>query len=117
MNLFSTLAIVLIATALCYPASSPDECKSSEYQFTAQPILIWFGATQTGKSSSIKLLTGNDSIACGALGRGASTTSEISLYSELRSKMSRPYLHMDTIGFGDTRLNFSDAEIRTKIEL
>jgi hypothetical protein len=86
-------------------------------QSESPPILIWFGASQTGKSSSIKLLTGDSSIICGAPGRGESTTSDINIYKEIWPKIGRPYLHMDTIGFGDTRLNLTDADIRRKVEM
>ena len=44
--------------------------------------------SQHGKSSSIKLLTGDDSIVCGVPGRGESTTTEIKGYAEINSKLN-----------------------------
>lgn len=126
---FILLVVILITTGLSAskatsapfnpqrtPNSSPDRILGED-QSESPPILIWFGATQTGKSSSIKLLTGDSSIICGALGRGGSTTSDIKIYKETWPRLNKPYLHMDTIGFGDTRLDLTDAEIRSKVEM
>ena len=79
--------------------------------------MIYFGATQTGKSSTLKLLTGDESVKCGDYGKRESTTSNIRLYREIKSKMSKPYMHIDTIGFGDNRLKYTDEDIRNKIEM
>ena len=78
-------------------------------------VLIYFGATQTGKSSTLKLLTGDESVVCGDYGKRASTTYDIRIYREVKPKMSQTYLHIDTMGFGDTRLRYSDADIRNKV--
>ena len=43
-------------------------------------FLLWFGSSQTGKSSSIKLLTGNHTIKCGEYGKGRSTTADVKVY-------------------------------------
>jgi len=40
-------------------------------------LIIVLGQTQTGKSSVIKDLTGDDSIICGKSGNGGSTTKAI----------------------------------------
>ena len=37
-------------------------------------FILWFGMSQQGKSSCIKLLTGNTSIKVGEYGEGTSTT-------------------------------------------
>ena len=69
-------------------------------------FLLWFGASQTGKSSSIKLLTNNQTIRCGEYGKGKSTTGEVRVYHELQSRLSESYFHIDTIGLGDNSLKF-----------
>ena len=45
-------------------------------------FLLWFGMSQTGKSSAISLLTGDKSIECGKYGKGSSTTSEVKVYKD-----------------------------------
>lgn len=72
-------------------------------------FLAWFGHSQTGKSSSIKLLTGDKSIKCGEYGYGTSTTSDIRIYRDSQPKMSQYYYHVDTIGLGDNRLVYSES--------
>jgi predicted GTPase len=73
------------------------------------------GASQTCKSTTLKLLTGDESVVCGDDKRRASTTYDIRIYREFKSKMSRKFLHIDTMGFGDTRLKYSNTDIRNKI--
>ena len=73
-----------------------------------QDILLFVGPSQAGKSSSIKLLTGDQSIVCGNFGKGHSTTNKIKVYKEFHQKLGKPYLHMDTIGLEDTSLQFDD---------
>ena len=73
-----------------------------------QDILLWVGPSQAAKSSAIKLITGDQSIVCGSFGKGHSTTNTINIYKELHHKLGKPYLHMDTIGLGDTSLQFDD---------
>ena len=82
-----------------------------------QNILLWVGPSQAGKSSAIKLITGDPSIVCGSFGSGNSTTNEINIYKELHQKLDKPYLHMDTIGLGDTRVKYDDKEIMNRIEI
>lgn len=41
----------------------------------APGYIMWVGMTQRGKSSCIKLLTGNENIKCGEYPKGKSTTS------------------------------------------
>ncbi len=77
--------------------------------------MIYFGATQTGKSSTLKLLTGDESVVCGEYGKRESITSNIRLYREIKSKTFKPYVHIDTIGFGDNMLKYTDEDIRNKI--
>lgn len=77
--------------------------------------MIYFGATQTGKSSTLKLLTGDESVVCGDYGKRVSTTYDIRIYSEIKSKMSQQFLHIDTMGFGDNRLKYTDEDIRNKV--
>ena len=72
--------------------------------------------SQTGKSSSIKLLTGDQTIMCGVYGEGGSTTSEVKLYSDIKPKLTQRYYFVDTIGLGDNRLRYNDTEIRNHIE-
>ena len=73
-----------------------------------EPILLWVGPTQVGKSSAIKLITEDESIVCGQYGFGSSTTYQIKVHHERVHKLGRNYLHMDTIGLGDNRLRVDD---------
>ncbi len=77
---------------------------------------MWFGYTQTAKSSIIKLLTGDQTIQCGRPGRGGSTTSEIKIYKEILPKLTKKYLHLDSIGLGDNTLKYNEESIREHIE-
>jgi adenine-specific DNA methylase len=79
-----------------------------------EEVLIYVGASQTCKSSTLKLLTGDESVVCGDERKRASTTYEVRIYREFRSKMSKSFLHIDTIGFGDNRLKYSSTDIRNK---
>jgi hypothetical protein len=72
------------------------------------------GASQTCKSTTLKFLTGDDSVVCGDERRRESTTYDIRIYREFRPRMSRSFLHIDTMGFGDTRLRYSNTDIRNK---
>jgi len=45
-----------------------------------------------------------------------STTSDITIYKENTTKLAQNYYHIDTIGFGDNRLTFTDEQIREDIE-
>lgn len=78
---------------------------------------MWAGYTQTGKSSSIKLLTGDNSIICGEYGVGKSTTNTINIYKEIQSKLIKPYLHCDTIGLGDNTMLYDNQAIRENIQI
>jgi predicted GTPase len=82
-----------------------------------EPILLWVGPTQVGKSSAIKLITEDENIVCGRFGIGSSTTNNIKVHYERRPKLGRSYLHMDTIGLGDNRLTVNDDEIMKQIEI
>ena len=79
-------------------------------------FILWFGMSQTGKSSSIKLLTNDQTIKCGSFGQGGSTTSDIKVYTEKRHLLSQSYYHIDTIGLGDNTLKYNDKEILNRIE-
>ena len=79
-------------------------------------VLLWFGKSQTGKSSSIKLLTGDETIQCGVYGEGRSTTSAVRCYEEKQHKLGDVYCHIDSIGLGDNRLKYDDKEILNHIE-
>lgn len=81
------------------------------------PILLWVGSTQVGKSSAIKLLTDDNQIVCGEYGIGSSTTYQIKIHHENVHRLGKAYLHMDTIGLGDNRLQYDDNEIMKKIEI
>ena len=52
----------------------------------SKKVVIFFGNTQTGKSSTIKDLTGISSIKCGD-GSGASTSNSIEVYNPTCPKM------------------------------
>ena len=71
-------------------------------------FLLWFGMSQTGKSSSIKLLTNDKTIKCGEYGAGRATTSEVRIYKDIVPKLNEPHWHIDTIGLGDNRLIYND---------
>ena len=79
-------------------------------------FLLWVGKSQTGKSSSIKFISGDPSIKCGKYGTGNSTTYQIKVHKDQGEKLSQSYCHIDTIGLGDTRLKYNDKEIRNNIE-
>lgn len=71
--------------------------------------------SQTGKSSSVKLLTGDKTIQCGVYGKAQSTTSLIQVYQEKEPKLKEKYHHIDTIGVADNRLKYNDQEIKNQI--
>ena len=90
---------------------------SSEAAAQTRPkIVIWTGMSGTCKSSSTKLLTGNESIQCGEFGYGESNTTNVTLYKEVNSRLSQPFWHIDTIGLGDTRLIYNNGEIKKHIQ-
>ena len=53
----------------------------------------------------------------GVFGAGDSTTSNITLYEEVFSRMGTPTLHIDSIGLGDHRLIYNNSEILKRIEV
>jgi len=77
-------------------------------------IVPFFGHTQTAKSSSIKDITGDQSIVCGN-GSGLSTTKAAKIYHAVNPKLSNSYSFMDTIGLGDNTLRASPQKIREEI--
>ena len=79
-------------------------------------ILVVLGRSQTCKSTLIKLMTQDDSIQVGS-GNGQSTTIDIDIFPEQRSIMPGRRIWVDTIGYGDSRLRFTNTEIKQKIEL
>jgi len=81
-------------------------------QIPQEKTILCFGYTQTGKSSLIKYLTGDDSIVVGEEGLGESTTNTINIYRVLKPKLSMKLIFMDTIGLGDNTLKFNTGEIR-----
>lgn len=77
---------------------------------------IFFGYTQSAKSSTIKDLTGDNSVVCGN-GTGSSTTNAIKIHHPISPKLSDSFIFMDTIGLGDNSLTFTPQKIREEIEL
>ena len=51
-------------------------------------FLLWFGMSQTGKSSAISLLTGDKSIECGKYGKGESITKDVKVYEDIAPKLA-----------------------------
>ena len=81
-------------------------------QTQMERVIICFGYTQTGKSSLIRHLTGDDSIKVGNLATGQSTTRSINVYRIIKPRISIKLVFIDTIGLGDNSLNFTPQEIR-----
>lgn len=79
-------------------------------------VAIFFGHTQSAKSSTIKDLTGDPSVVCGN-GTGSSTTNAIKIHHPISPKLSDNFIFMDTIGMGDNSLTFTPDKIREEIEL
>jgi len=77
-------------------------------------VVPFFGFTQTAKSSSIKDLTGDQSIVCGN-GSGLSTTNTVKIYYPMYPKLSDYFIFMDTIGLGDNTLRSTPQKIREEI--
>jgi GTP-binding protein EngB required for normal cell division len=55
-------------------------CFSYLFDYKMEDVLVYFGSSQTGKSSTLKLLTGDDSVVCGDYGKRSSTTYDIRIY-------------------------------------
>jgi len=77
-------------------------------------VVIFFGHTQSAKSSMIRDLTGDTSVVCGN-GAGSSTTTAIRIHKPIRPKLSDLFIFMDTIGMGDNSLRFTPQQIREQI--
>jgi septin family protein len=90
---FRRVGLTLLAVLLCIQCSFATE------------YLLWLGYTQTGKSSCIKQLTGHESIEVGNSQKWKSTTERITIYHDRLNKLAHNYSHIDTIGFGDNRLD------------
>ena len=78
-------------------------------QSESKDVLLWFGKSQTDKSSCIKLLTGDPSIVCGKYGPGVSITNEVKIYQDHKPKLLKSYFFVDSIGLGDNRKIYNDS--------
>jgi len=87
---------------------------------TQPKVIMCFGHTQTGKSSFIKLMTGNQTIKCGEFGVGKSTTSDIRAYKDVTKKhpsLKNSYVYIDSIGLGDNSLQYNLKSFNNHIEM
>ena len=96
------IILLLLIVSLANESTSPRK------------VILFFGFTQTGKSSSIKDLTGDQSIVCGN-GSGSSTTNSIKIIKSVNPKLSNSFIYMDTIGLGDNTLLKPPQKIREEI--
>lgn len=69
--------------------------------------VVFVGDTRTGKSSSLRDLTGDPSIVCGKGNLGSSTTSKIQIFKSISPKLPSNYIFMDTVGRGDNSLQIT----------
>jgi len=74
-------------------------------------LVIFFGFSQTGKSSVIRDLTGDTSIVCGN-GNGSSTTTAVHIRKSIKPKLSDSKIFIDTIGMGDNSMKFTPEKIQ-----
>jgi hypothetical protein len=76
-------------------------------------LILVMGKSQQGKSTLVKLLTGDESIACGEYGVGKSCTQKITSYvSKLHFKGSR---FIDCVGTMDNDSMIDPGQLREAV--